>query len=99
MAVSPEGLSINPRLRDGVNGLVAVEAEELRDDSGGSNLDKNDVVETDTVERVQEGKAALNFVSLDHGFENVADTQRLALASKVVSDGQDGTKVVGWVTP
>ena len=59
-----------------------------------SNLDEDDVVETDTVERVQEGEAALDLVRLDHGLENIAHQDRLALTGEMIGDGEDGTEVV-----
>lgn len=90
MAVGAEGLAVNPRLRDGVDGLVAAEAEELGDDGCGCNLDEDDVIEADAVEGVEEREATLDLVGLDHGFEDVLDGQGLALAREVVGDGEDG---------
>ena len=57
------------------------------------------MVETDSVERVQEGKATLDLVRLDHAFEDIVHGQGLTLTRKVVGDGKDGPEVVRWVTP
>jgi hypothetical protein len=57
------------------------------------------VVETDAVERVQEGEATLDLVGLDHPFEDVVYGQRLTLAGKVVGNREDGSQVVRRVTP
>jgi len=107
MTVSPEGLAINPGLGDGSNGLLSGETEELANDGGGGNLDENDVVEPDTIEGVLEGKAALDFVSLDHGLKNIFNCGDLdalggvgfGSTSEPVSDGKDTTKVIRGVTP
>lgn len=73
MAVSSEGLSVNEHLRDDVDGLLAGESEELGNDGGGSELDEDNVVESDAVERVLEGHASLDFVRHDHRGEDVLD--------------------------
>ena len=52
------------------------------------------MVETDAVERVQEGEAALNLVRLDHALEDVVDRQRLTLPREMVCDREDGAKVI-----
>lgn len=52
------------------------------------------MVETDAVERVQEGKAALNLVRLDHALENVVDRQGLTLPREMICNCEDGAKVV-----
>lgn len=57
------------------------------------------MVETDTVERVQEGKATLNLVRLDHALEDVVDCQRLTLPREMVGNRKNGAEVVRWVTP
>lgn len=73
--------------------------QQLRYDGSAGHLDEHDVVETDAVERVQEGKATLNFVRLDHALEDVTDRQRLALTGEVVRNRKNGAKIVGRVTP
>jgi hypothetical protein len=76
-----------------------VHLQEFRDNSGTGNFDEHDVVETNTVERVKQGKTTLNLVCLDHALEDVANSQRLSLASKVVRNRENSTQVVGWMTP
>ena len=57
------------------------------------------MVESDAVERVEEGEAALDLVRFDHALEDVLDRDAFALARQVVRDGEDGPEIVGWVTP
>lgn len=57
------------------------------------------MIEANAVERVEEGEAALNLVRLDHGLEDLVDRDGLALARKMVRDGQDCAEVVRGVTP
>ena len=99
MAVSSEGLAIYPSLGDGIDGLVTVETEELRYNSGRGYLDEDDVIKTDSVERVEESKATLNFVCLDHCLQNVAYCEGLTLASEMVCDRKNGSQVIGRMTP
>jgi hypothetical protein len=99
MAVGTKRLSVDPCLRDSIYSLVAVKAKKLRNDGCGSNFDENDVVETNAVEGIQEGKPPLNFMGFDHSLKDIMDSKRLALASKVVRDSQDSAKVVRWMTP
>lgn len=108
MAVGSQGLAVDPGLGDGVGNLLLAKAEHLGDDGGGGDLDEDDVVETDLVVRVEQSQAALNLVGLDHGLEDVLDSEDLA-ASQVtaglvgavdpVGDSQDGAQVVRGVTP
>ena len=99
MTVGTQRLAISPGLGDGVDGLVTVETQELGDNGGTGDLDEDDVIETDAVEGVEEGEASLDLVSLDHARENVMDGEFLALTGEVISHGEDGTQVIGWVTP
>jgi hypothetical protein len=99
MAIGAQRLPINPSLGHSVNGLVAVQAEEFGHNRGRSDFDENHVVKADSIERVEEGKAALNFMGLDHSLKNVADRQRLSLACQMIGNSQNGPKVVGWMTP
>ena len=57
------------------------------------------MIKPDTVEGVEESKATLDFVGLDHGLENVMDGQRLSLAGEVISNREDGTQVIGRMPP
>jgi hypothetical protein len=108
VAVCSQRLTINPSLGNSVGNLLLVEAEHLGDDGGRGDLDEDNVVKTDLVVRVEESQAALDFVSLDHGLENILDNKGLA-ASEVttslvgtvdpVSDSEDSAQVVRGVTP
>lgn len=108
MAVGSQRLAVNPGLGNSVGNLLLVEAEHLGDDGGGGHLDEHDVVQTDLVEGVEQGQAALDLVGLDHGLEHILDGIDLAArqvaaglvgAVDPVGDGQDGTQVVRGVTP
>ena len=100
MPVGAERLAVDKGLRDGVDGLVAREAEHLGDDGGGGDLDEDDVVEADAVEGVEQREAALDLVCLDHALEEVTDCEvGLARPREVVGDGEDGAEVVGRVSP
>ena len=57
------------------------------------------MVEADAIERVEQRKATLDLVRLDHALKDVLDGDALALACQVVRDGEDGTEVVGRVAP
>lgn len=99
MAVGTKGLSIDPCLRDSVYSLITVKAKKLGHNGSRSNFDENDVVETDTVVGIQEGKTTLNFMGLNHGLKDIMDRKWLSLASEMIRDCQDSTKVVGRMTP
>lgn len=104
MAVSAERLAIDPCLRDGIDGLVTIQSQQLGNDCSSSNLDENDVVKADAVERVFEGEAALDFVCLDHGFQDVLDLgcwEALGLVGtgKPICYSEDTAKVVGGMAP
>ena len=104
VAIGAEALAVDPGVARGVDGLVAGEAEQLADDGGGGDFDEDDVIEADLVEGVFKGDAALDFVGLDHGGEDVAHGERrLAVgdcgAGEPVGDGEDGAEIVGGVAP
>lgn len=99
MTVGAQRLAISPCLGDGVDCLVTVETQELGNNSGTGDLDEDNVVETDTIEGVEEGEASLDLVSLDHARENIMDGELLTLTGEMISDGEDGTQVVGWMAP
>ena len=75
------------------------DVQELGHDGGRGDLDEDDVVEADTVERVEQREAALDLVRFDHALEDVLDRDGLALTRQVVRDGEDGSEVVGRVAP
>jgi hypothetical protein len=64
-----------------------------------TTVSTGDLDEDDVVERVEERKASLDLVSLGHAHEDVMYGELLTLTGKMISDGEDGTRVVGWVTP
>jgi len=99
MTVGTQRLTVGPCLGDSVNGLVTVKTQELGDNRGTGDLDEDDVIEADAVEGIEEGKAPLDFVSLDHAREDVMHGELLTLTGEMIGDGEDGTQVVGWVTP
>lgn len=108
VAVGSEGLAVNPGLGDSVGGLLLGQAEHLGDDGSGGDLDQDNVVETDLVEGVEEGEAALDLVGLDHGLKDLLDGDDLAVANVTtgavgagdpVGDSENGAQVVRWVTP
>ena len=99
MTVGSERLAINPSLGDGVDSLVVVEAHQFGDDRSRSHLDEDDVIEADAVEGVEEGKASLNLMRLDHGLKDIANSERLTLAGEVIGHSEDGTQVIGRMTP
>lgn len=108
VTVGAEGLAVDPGLGDGSLGLLWVQTEHLGDDSGGGDLDVDDVVQTDLVEAVLQSQATLDFVCLDHALEHVVDGELLAIAHLYavlvrpvcpICHSEDGSQVVGGVTP
>jgi len=75
------------------------DVQELGRDGGRGDLDQDDVIESDAVERVEQREAALDLVRFDHALEDVLDRDVFALARQVVRDGEDGPEIVGWVAP
>ena len=73
--------------------------QELGDDGGRSYLDEDDMVEPNAVERVEQREATLDLMRLDHALEHVLDGDVFALAGQVVRDGENGTEIVGRVSP
>lgn len=84
--------------------MVAVQSQQLGNDSGSGNLDENDVIEAYAVEGVFEGETALDLVCLDHGLQDVLDlgcweTLGLVGTSEPVCHGEDPAEIVGGVAP
>jgi hypothetical protein len=75
------------------------DVQQLRNHCRASNLDQYDVVQANAVERVQKCQGTLDFMGLDHAFEDIPYSQALSLTSEVIRDGKNGTKVIGWMTP
>jgi hypothetical protein len=99
MTESTKRLTVDENLRNDIDSLVAGESQHFRNDGGRSEFDEDNVIETDSVERVLESHTSLNFVSLDHGFENVLHLEGFSSSCEVISDGEDSSQVVGRVTP
>jgi hypothetical protein len=55
------------------------------------HFDQDNMIKPDAVVRVKKGKPPLNFVGLDHPFQNVTDCQGLALACEMIRDSKDST--------
>ena len=88
MSVGPERLAIDPCLRDGVDGLITVEAQQLGHNSRRGYFDEDDVIKADAIEGIQQGKGTLNLVCFDHAFEDIMHGQGLTLTGKMVGDGK-----------
>jgi hypothetical protein len=108
VAVGTETLAVNPSLSNGIGSLLLGKAHHLGDNGSSGNLDQDDVVQADLVEGVLESQNTLDLVCLDHGLENVADLQDLAVpnvtagavgAGDPVGDGENTTEVVRGVAP
>jgi hypothetical protein len=99
MAVSAQGLTVHPSLGNSVNSLITAQAKKLGNNSCRCDLDEDDMIKADPVERIKEGNSSLNFMGLNHGLENISDSKGLSLTSKMVRDSQDSSKIVRWVTP
>ncbi len=57
------------------------------------------MVQADTIERVEKREATLDLVRFDHALEDVLDGDALARACHVVRNSEDGTEIVGRVSP
>jgi hypothetical protein len=57
------------------------------------------VVQADAIEGVKKGETTLDFVGFNHCFKDIVHSEGLALAGEMVSDGEDGTQVIGRVSP
>lgn len=57
------------------------------------------MIQPNAIERVEESQATLNLMGLDHRFENLMNGNRLTLTSEMIGNSQDGTEVVGWMSP
>jgi hypothetical protein len=108
VSISTHALAVNPCLGDGVTRLRLAKTEHLADNSGRSHLDQDNVVQTNLVERVLQGHAALNLVGLDHGLEDVLYGKDLSVANvsavavgsaHPICNRKDSAEVVTGVTP
>lgn len=90
MAVGTKRLAVHPSLGDSIGGLPLSKTQQLGDDSGGRDLDENNVVEADLVVGVLQSQDTLDLVSLDHGLQNIMDLQNFAVTK--VSTGAVGAR-------
>lgn len=79
VSVSTHALPVNPRLGDGVTSLHLIQTEHLRHDGGRGNLDVDNMVNTDTVERVLQSQASLDLVGLDHPLQHITDLEDFSI--------------------
>ena len=75
------------------------DVQELGHDGSRCDLDEDNVVEADAIERVEQCETALDLMRFDHALEDILDRDGLALARQVVRDGEDGPEIVGWMAP
>jgi hypothetical protein len=73
--------------------------QELRNDGGRCHLDEHDVVESDSVERVEKRKTTLDLMRLDHGRQDIVHGERFAFAREVIRYGKDRAQIVRWMSP
>jgi hypothetical protein len=74
-----------------ITACVSENIQELAHNGGAGHFHENNVIQSDTVVRVEKCKAALDLMSLNHGFKNILDSQWLALTGKMVCDGKNGS--------
>ncbi|CAG9196978.1 hypothetical protein BCAR13_120040 [Paraburkholderia caribensis] len=104
VAVSAQRVSIDKRLRHCVDQLIARQSEQLANHGCGSKLHEQHMIEADLVERVFERDAALNFVRLDHGDQDVFHRERLFAvgdggAREPVGRRENAAEVIGRMAP
>jgi hypothetical protein len=99
VTIGAQRLAIYPGLGDGINSLIAVESKQFRDNGCRSNLDKDDMIEADSVEGVEESKRALNLMGFDHCFEHITNGEGLALPAEMIGDSENSAKVIRRMTP
>ena len=102
--VGAQGLTIDPGQRQRIEHALAIQAEQLRNHSGGGHFDQHHVVQPDPVEGILQRQHALDLVRLDHCQQHVAHGRRwapqsLRVAPQPVADGKDATQVVRRVPP
>ena len=71
MPISTQRAAVEPRVRHGVDDLVAAAAEQARRDGRARDAHEQDVVETYAVEAVVQREHALDLVRLDHRRQHV----------------------------
>lgn len=104
VSVGSQTVTIDPALADSVQDSLAITTKETSRDRGRSQLDEQDVIQTNSVETVFQSQATLDFVGLDQTVKNVLHGQRSlafsnALVGDVFADSKNSTQVVRRVTP
>ena len=74
-------------------------AQKLGHDRGARDFHEDNVIQSDAVKGVQEGKLALDFMRLDHALKDIAHREGLSLTGEVIRHGKDRAQIVGWVAP
>ncbi len=104
MAIRAQRRTVDPRVRQRIDDLIAAAAEQLRHDRGRRDSNEQHVIEADAVEAVLEREATLNLVRFDHRGQHVAHHERLLAgghvrAADVVRDRENAAEVVGRMSP
>jgi hypothetical protein len=99
MTIGAQRLAIHPCLGDGVDGLVAIKTQQFRYNGSRSNFDEDDMIEADFVKGVEKSEGTLNLMGFDHCFENIVNSEGLALPAEMIGDGENSAKVVRRMTP
>ena len=99
MTIGAQRLAIHPGLGDGIDGLVTIKAKQFRNNGCRSNLDQDNMIEADSIERIEKRERPLNLVGFDHCLEHIANGEGLALPAKMISDSEDSAKVIRRMTP
>src|SRR5438094_681711 len=104
MSISSQGPTIQPGVRNSIRDLLFAAAKEFSGKSSGGYAHQQHMIEAHSIETVFQGENPLNFVRLDHGCEQVANTERSVAFGRVftadkIGDREQGAKIVGGVTP
>lgn len=79
--------------------MICIYGQQFRHHSRAGDFDEDNMVQSSTIERIEHGKLPLNFMRLDHAFQDIAHSQGLALARKMVGNGEDGPQIIGGMPP
>ena len=104
MAISAQGLPVHPGMRDRRQHLLPVGAHEVRHNSGRCNLDQQHMIQPNAVEGVFQRQHALNFMGLDHRFQNSLHGQgrftvRYPFLREIIGYRQNPAQVIRWMSP
>ena len=104
VTIGTQRTAVDPRIRYGVDDLIARAAEHRGGDRRRSNAHEQHVIEADAIEAVLQRSDALDLVRLDHRRQHIANHQALlalrsTAAREIVRDGEDCAEVVGRMAP